>query len=290
MTRLGVVYPTRVSIWRREERANVFLEWPSSNSFEGAVDLSVSPAPAWRRGPPTAKHRTGRAAKKNAGRPLLVHLGARGGGRPLTAPPAWCQDPLAMCVRIRAKNNPAPNLATLLQGTASTPAVVIDSSPEGAPRMTTFTVPTMVAAYHRAGFQHTKKRAGDGINGPGPCCGGVDRFWIGSLPDGGKPWMECSYGRGPPDVAQPLHHLQRGRGERSRPALEMDAAPRGARVRRGAGGGDSRRGRGRPGARGVGGAVVRRQSQARAGGGHRGVRPRPRKRRRRFQLAGYVRA
>ena len=60
--------------------------------------------------------------------------------------------------------------------------------------MTTFTVPTMVAAYHRAGFQHTKKRAGDGINGPCPCCGGVDRFWIGSLPDGGKPWMECSHG------------------------------------------------------------------------------------------------
>ena len=50
MTRLGVVYPTRVSIWRREERANVFLEWPSSNSFEGAVGRSVSPAPAWRGG------------------------------------------------------------------------------------------------------------------------------------------------------------------------------------------------------------------------------------------------
>ena len=89
---------------------------------------SVSPAPAWRRGPPTAKHRTGRGAKKNTGRPLLVHLGARGGGRPLTAPPAWCQDPLAMCACSR-ENNPAPNLATLLQGTASTPAVVIDSSP-----------------------------------------------------------------------------------------------------------------------------------------------------------------
>ena len=89
---------------------------------------SVSPAPAWRRGPPTATHRTGRGAKKNAGRPLLVHLGARGGGRPLTAPPAWCQDPLAMCACSR-ENNQAPNLATLLQGTASTPAVVIDSSP-----------------------------------------------------------------------------------------------------------------------------------------------------------------
>ncbi len=89
---------------------------------------SVNPAPAWRRGPPTAKHRTGRGAKKNTGRPLLVHLGARGGGRPLTAPPAWCQDPLAMCACSR-ENNPAPNLATLLQGTASTPAVVIDSSP-----------------------------------------------------------------------------------------------------------------------------------------------------------------
>ena len=33
-----------------------------------------------------------------------------------------------MCACSR-ENNPAPNLATLLQGTASTPAVVIDSSP-----------------------------------------------------------------------------------------------------------------------------------------------------------------
>ena len=60
--------------------------------------------------------------------------------------------------------------------------------------MTTCTVSTMVAAYRRAGFQPTKKRAGDGINGPCPCCGGVDRFRIGSLPDSGKPWMECSRG------------------------------------------------------------------------------------------------
>ena len=78
----------------------------------------------------TRRRNTGQVAglQKNAGRPLLVHLGARGGGRPLTAPPAWCQDPLAMCAWSR-ENNPAPNLATLLQGTASTPAVVIDSSP-----------------------------------------------------------------------------------------------------------------------------------------------------------------
>ena len=60
--------------------------------------------------------------------------------------------------------------------------------------MTPCTVSTMVAAYHRAGFQPTKKRAGDGINGPCPCCGGTDRFWIGSLPDGGQPWMACSHG------------------------------------------------------------------------------------------------
>ena len=59
--------------------------------------------------------------------------------------------------------------------------------------MTTCTVSTMVAAYRRAGFQPTKKRAGNGINGPCPCCGGTDRFWIGSLPDGGQPWMECSH-------------------------------------------------------------------------------------------------
>ena len=111
-----------------EHTANVFLKGPFSNSFEGAVGRSVSPAPAWRRGHPTAKHRTGRGAAKECWPPLLVHLGARGGGRPLTAPPAWCQDPLAMCACSR-ENNPAPNLATLLQGTASTPAVVIDSSP-----------------------------------------------------------------------------------------------------------------------------------------------------------------
>ena len=250
----------------------------------------------------------------------------------------------------------------------------------------------MVAASRRAGFQPTTTRAGDGITGPCPCCGGTDRVWIGSLPDGGPPWMAWSHGcsfedmrstlgrdasghasgggpghnpvdsstdeagtpvfeverrraaggrgqqfrprhtaaddavvwtlppagrglvsplpavkraiknqdlvgggggrerRGPPDVAPPLHPLQRGRGERRRPALDMDAAPRGALVRRGAGGGDSRRGRGRPGARGVGGAVGGRHGHARAGGGHRGVWPRPRTRRRRFHLAGYARA
>ena len=54
--------------------------------------------------------------------------GPMGGGRPLTEPPAWCQDPLAMCA-CSLENNQAPKLATLLQGTASTPAVVIDSSP-----------------------------------------------------------------------------------------------------------------------------------------------------------------
>ena len=52
----------------------------------------------------------------------------------------------------------------------------------------------MVAAYHRAGFQPTTTRAGDGITGPCPCCGGTDRVWIGSLPDGGPPWMAWSHG------------------------------------------------------------------------------------------------
>ena len=52
----------------------------------------------------------------------------------------------------------------------------------------------MVAASRRAGFQPTKTRAGDGITGPCPCCGGVDRVWIGSLPDGGPPWMAWSHG------------------------------------------------------------------------------------------------
>ena len=47
-----------------EHIAKVLLECLSSNTFEGAVGRSVSPAPAWRRGPPTAKHRTGRGAKK----------------------------------------------------------------------------------------------------------------------------------------------------------------------------------------------------------------------------------
>ena len=128
MTRLGVVYPTRVSIWRREERAKVLLEVNSSNSFEGAVGLSVSPAQAWRRGNPKAKHRKGRGAAKECWPVADGASRGQGGGRPLTEPPPWCQDPLAMCACSR-ENNPAPNLATLLQGTASTPAVVIDSSP-----------------------------------------------------------------------------------------------------------------------------------------------------------------
>ena len=65
---------------------------------------------------------------------------------------------------------------------------------EGAPRMTPCTGATMVAASHRAGFQPTKTRAGDGITGPCRCCGGTDRVWIGSLPDGGQPWMAWSHG------------------------------------------------------------------------------------------------
>ena len=52
----------------------------------------------------------------------------------------------------------------------------------------------MVAASRRAGFQPTTTRAGDGITGPCPCCGGTDRVWIGSLPDGGPPWMAWSHG------------------------------------------------------------------------------------------------
>ena len=47
-----------------EQIEKVLLEYLSSNSFEGAVGRSVSPAPAWRRGPPTAKHRTGRRGCK----------------------------------------------------------------------------------------------------------------------------------------------------------------------------------------------------------------------------------
>ena len=60
--------------------------------------------------------------------------------------------------------------------------------------MTPCTVATMVAASRRAGFQPTTTRAGDGITGPCPCCGGTDRVWIGSLPDGGPPWMAWSHG------------------------------------------------------------------------------------------------
>ena len=65
----------------------------------------------------TRRRNTGKVAglKKNAGLPLMVNLGARGGGRPLTEPPAWCQDPLAMCACSR-ENNQAPNLATLPAG------------------------------------------------------------------------------------------------------------------------------------------------------------------------------
>ena len=60
--------------------------------------------------------------------------------------------------------------------------------------MTPCTVATMVAASRRAGFQPTTTRAGDGITGPCPCCGGTDRVWIGSLPDDGPPWMAWSHG------------------------------------------------------------------------------------------------
>ena len=52
----------------------------------------------------------------------------------------------------------------------------------------------MVAASRRAGFQPTTTRAGDGITGPCPRGGGTDRVWIGSLPDGGPPWMAWSHG------------------------------------------------------------------------------------------------
>ena len=37
MTRLGVVYPTRVSIWRREQRAKLLVEALSTNSFDLVV-------------------------------------------------------------------------------------------------------------------------------------------------------------------------------------------------------------------------------------------------------------
>ena len=46
--------PTNTS---HEHTANVLLKVYFSNSVEGAVGRSVSPAPAWRRGPSTAKHR-----------------------------------------------------------------------------------------------------------------------------------------------------------------------------------------------------------------------------------------
>ena len=60
--------------------------------------------------------------------------------------------------------------------------------------MTPCTGAPRVAASRRAGFQPTTTRAGDGITGPCPCCGGTDRVWIGSLPDGGPPWMAWSHG------------------------------------------------------------------------------------------------
>ena len=60
--------------------------------------------------------------------------------------------------------------------------------------MTPCTGAPRVAASRRAGFQPTTTRAGDGIPGPCPCGGGTDRVWIGSLPDGGPPWMAWSHG------------------------------------------------------------------------------------------------
>ena len=64
----------------------------------------------------------------------------------------------------------------------------------------------MVAASRRAGFQPTTTRAGDGITGPCPCCGGTDRVWIGSLPDGGPPWMAWSHGCSFEDMRSTLGH------------------------------------------------------------------------------------
>ena len=64
-----------------EHKAKAFLEGCSSNTFEGAVGRSVSPAPAWRRGPPTAKHRTGRGAAQECW-PAAAGASRGQGGRP----------------------------------------------------------------------------------------------------------------------------------------------------------------------------------------------------------------
>ena len=65
----------------REHTANALLELQSSDSFEGAVGRSVSPAQAWRRGHPTAKHRTGRGAAKECW-PAAAGASRGQGGRP----------------------------------------------------------------------------------------------------------------------------------------------------------------------------------------------------------------
>jgi hypothetical protein len=152
--------------------------------------------------------------------------------------------------------------------------------------MTTCTVSTMVAAYRRAGFQPTKKRAGDGINGPCPCCGGTDRFWIGSLPDGGQPWMACSHGCSFEDMRSTLGLDASGQAngggpghktvysytdEAGTPVFEVERRP----ALSGASGG----GASEEADQGVAGAAPRARRVERVGGTSGGVMPRPGRRR-----------
>ena len=66
---------------QREERANVLLGVSLSNSFEGAVGLSVSPPP-WPGDVATRRRNPGQVAglQQNTGLQRMVPLGARGGG------------------------------------------------------------------------------------------------------------------------------------------------------------------------------------------------------------------
>ena len=136
MTRLGVVYPTRVSIWRREQRAKVLVEAPSTNSFEGACWPQPQPGRcrhgdvagrdgAGRKGRDVARAKTIRhriwrpAGDRSTPGVIDRHRGQGSGGRSADRRRRpGVRHPLAMCAWT-GENAPAPNApgGALLQGT-----------------------------------------------------------------------------------------------------------------------------------------------------------------------------
>ena len=82
----------------------------------------------------------------------------------------------------------------------------------------TFTVREAIDAYRALGLKEKGRRPGGGINGACPCCGGEDRFWIGTLPKTGGVAVHCSHGCPFPDLLDAL-----GLGRRRAPWPEPSA-------------------------------------------------------------------